>query len=660
MKRLISVILIALLIFSSVPTVFAASDERIGNTTVSVIKTAFQNAISECTTSVNLNSYSIKFTNANAKKINDLYNQVLDDNPTFFHIKNYSIAYVSGGNMVSAKLNYQYSKTTYQSMLSDVEDIANNLIKDLKGKNLTDLETALIIHDRLAVLCEYDYENFLKYEGGDYDAIPFDSFNIYGVFVKNTAVCEGYSYAYKYLLNKMGIDAWVCKSDTLQHMWNVVEIDGKNYHVDLTYDDPAYDITGRVMHDYFLLSTSALKEKGHNVNDISNTTPTATNYDNYFWQDVDAQFCYLNGKLYYINNEAETLNSYYHGESEELISVEDDWYMTEHLRYIGNFSRLDTDGETLFFNLTDTIYSYDVTTGEKKSIYTPDTSGYENFSLFGFKVKNGSFYYDLNNGVYDVNTKKLYSGQYRFDHCLSYSTVSLSTNSYTYSGGEKKPVPTVKLDGKTLKNGTDYTVSYSGNKNAGTAKVVLTGKGNYEGSVTKTFKINPKSISGFNFTKVSNKTYSGKQIKPTVTVKNGSTKLVNSKDYTVTYGTNKSTGKGIITIKGKGNYKSEKKITFYIVPKRVSVTKATPKKRSAYIKWKKATGASGYQITLATNSKFTKGKKTVTVSGSSSKSKTIKSLKSKKTYYVKVRAYKTVNGKKKYGEWSKVKKIKVK
>ena len=274
-----------------------------------------------------------------------------------------------------------------------------------------------------------------------------------------------------------------------------------------------------------------------------------------------------------------------------------------------------------------------------------------NICVFCYNVQDG-ISLDYSNGD-SILTSKL-------EGSLSAATVTLSTNSYTYSGGYKKPVPTVILDDKTLKNGTDYTVSYSNNKNAGTGKVTINGIGEYSGSTIKTFKINPKSIQGLNFSKINNQTYTGKQIKPTVTVKNGSTKLVNNKDYTLIWGANKSTGKATVTIKGKGNYTSQKTITFYIVPKRVSVSKATPKKRSAYIKWKKATGASGYQITLATNSKFTKGKKTVTVSGSSSKSKTIKSLKSKKTYYVKVRAYKTVNGQKKYGEWSKVKKVKVK
>ena len=67
----------------------------------------------------------------------------------------------------------------------------------------------------------------------------------------------------------------------------------------------------------------------------------------------------------------------------------------------------------------------------------------------------------------------------------------------------------------------------------------------------------------------------------------------------------------------------------------------------------------GYQICLATNSKFTKGRKTVTVKGYTKKSKKVKGLKAKKKYYVKVRTYKRISGTNYYSPWSKVKTVKV-
>ena len=106
---------------------------------------------------------------------------------------------------------------------------------------------------------------------------------------------------------------------------------------------------------------------------------------------------------------------------------------------------------------------------------------------------------------------------------ISKASVTLSTSTYAYDGKAKKPGVTVKLNGKTLKNGTDYTVSYSNNTKVGTAKVTITGKGNYTGSVSKTYSIKNNfkkaTVSG-----ISTKAFTGKNITQSITVKyNGKT-----------------------------------------------------------------------------------------------------------------------------------------
>ena len=96
------------------------------------------------------------------------------------------------------------------------------------------------------------------------------------------------------------------------------------------------------------------------------------------------------------------------------------------------------------------------------------------------------------------------------------------------------------------------------------------------------------------------------------------------------------------------------------VPNKAVISKAVKSDSQALkVTWKKAAVASGYQVTVATNSGFTKNVKKVTVSGRSTVSKKVTGLKAGKTYYVKVRAYKTVNGKKIYGLYSTVKKVKL-
>ena len=237
---------------------------------------------------------------------------------------------------------------------------------------------------------------------------------------------------------------------------------------------------------------------------------------------------------------------------------------------------------------------------------------------------------------------------------LKNASVTLSSSSYTYNGNAKCPSVTVKINGKTLTKNIDYKVSYKNNINAGTGSVVISGMNNYTGEVSKTFKINKAALT----ISCNNYSYTGKQIKPSIVVKAGN-KTLSKSQYTVKYGTNKNIGKGSVTVTAKNtNYKATVKY-FKINPKKMSISslKSTSKGKLT-VKYKKITGSvTGYQISYSTSS--TRGFKTVTVS-SKTLSKTISGLKSKKYYYVKIRAYKTVSGTKYYGTWSSVKKIKTK
>jgi FtsZ-interacting cell division protein ZipA len=95
-------------------------------------------------------------------------------------------------------------------------------------------------------------------------------------------------------------------------------------------------------------------------------------------------------------------------------------------------------------------------------------------------------------------------------------------------------------------------------------------------------------------------------------------------------------------------------------PKKTSIKKVKGAKKAISVTWKKVSGVKGYQVQVATNKKFKKNKKTVTVKKQKTTKTTVKKLKAKKKYYVRVRTYKIVNGKKVYSSWSKVKSVKTK
>lgn len=148
---------------------------------------------------------------------------------------------------------------------------------------------------------------------------------------------------------------------------------------------------------------------------------------------------------------------------------------------------------------------------------------------------------------------------------ISSCTATLGSTTLYYNGSALKPSVTVKNGTTTLTNGTDYTVTYSNNINAGTGKVTITGKGNYKGTVTKTFTIKPRSIGNCDTSLASSSVYfRGTRIKPAVTVKNGSKTLTQGTDYTVAYYDNLSVGTARAVITGKGNYTGTVTKTFKI------------------------------------------------------------------------------------------------
>lgn len=178
--------------------------------------------------------------------------------------------------------------------------------------------------------------------------------------------------------------------------------------------------------------------------------------------------------------------------------------------------------------------------------------------------------------------------------------VKLSGTNFIYDGTAKKPA--VEIDG--LEQDIDYTVSYSGNVSAGNGKVVITGKGDYTGTITKTFSISPVSSGKCTASLTATKyAYDGKLKIPTVIVKgiNGKT-LAKGTDYQISGSTSKSSvGLYKITVTFKGNYTGSKTLSYSIVPKApYSVAASLHTYSGGYddvkFSWSKCTGASGYNV----------------------------------------------------------------
>ena len=160
--------------------------------------------------------------------------------------------------------------------------------------------------------------------------------------------------------------------------------------------------------------------------------------------------------------------------------------------------------------------------------------------------------------------------------------------------------------------------------------------------------------------KVKNVTYNGKAQKPAITVYAGKKKL-SSKYYTVSYKNNKNVGYGTVVVKGKGRYgKYSETAAFKINLKKTKLSSAKSTKRKTFTTtWKKTGGNSGWQVQYSTNKKFRSGVRTVNLKSSNTRL-TVRNLKNRKKYYVRVRSYKKVGKQTWYSGWSNIKCIKIK
>lgn len=184
-----------------------------------------------------------------------------------------------------------------------------------KGRN--ELEQMLLAHDWIVRECDYDYDSLLV------GSVPNISYNAYGCLVQGSAVCNGYALAYSYILEKLGYSSYVIASDSMNHAWNMVNIDSNWFHVDTTWDDPVfsdgttyhkfsnhdYSDEGFVSHTYFLKNDSEMESLNHHDWRLQNsevTLPVSSSQGFFgaalFRAISITDFSLVNNHWYYVQN----------------------------------------------------------------------------------------------------------------------------------------------------------------------------------------------------------------------------------------------------------------------------------------------------------------------------------------------------------------------
>ena len=237
--------------------------------------------------------------------------------------------------------------------------------------------------------------------------------------------------------------------------------------------------------------------------------------------------------------------------------------------------------------LTVTAEAKTVTYGDEAPTYTVSYDGLvgnETETVLGGTLALACDYVQNQSGVgtYAITPSGLTSSNYDITFTAGTLTVSAKAledafiaaiAAVTYNGQAQTPAPVLTFNGMTLVAGTDYTVAYSNNTNVGTATVTVSGTGNYSGTASKTFVINPAGANLFDLTlDPTEYIYDGTAKTPAVTVKDGETVLVEDTDYELAFTNNVNAGTATVTATGKGNYSGTASTTFAINKAALTVT----------------------------------------------------------------------------------------
>ena len=234
------------------------------------------------------------------------------------------------------------------------------------------------------------------------------------------------------------------------------------------------------------------------------------------------------------------------------------------------------------------------------------------------------------------------------------TVISISEQNYVYDGTPKTPAVSVYYNGILLSENVDYSLTYSDFVVAGTAKVTVTGINSYTGSVTKEYTIKPITFNSKNLSVTFDKTslvYYGSAVHPVMYVSFNGQPLVQDVDYKVSYSKNNAPGRATVKITGIGNFAGSVSKTFIILPQKVnSVSIAKNSATTATVSWGKVDKVSGYEILKydANKNSFVHA---VYASADSTSYKFTKLQNSALHSYV-VKAYKTIDGDKYFGEQS--------
>lgn len=377
LKKTAALFLSLFLILSPVNTYYSAeaydsTSEEYSDSNFQLAYDEIRKGLDSCEPSINISA------DINKNDIYSIFRDIINTDKNYFYVKNH-LGYTFVNDKVrSVKFTYLIPKEELEEARTEFNKRFDEFTNSV-DESMTDFQKCMAIHDKLVTECKYDNE-----------ILPV-SHTSYAALVEGKAVCQGYSMAYSQILNALGIESNVISSESMNHMWNMVKLNEKWYHVDVTYDDPLPDIKGRVLHGNFMCSSDKMNENGYTF-EASEAPYTADSviYDKAFWKTIDSNIVHKDTKMYFaqdgnIRSYDTVLKS-----GKTLYTVDDVWeiYGTAAF-YEGVFSGVELYENKLYFNSSDTVYSYDLETDDIAEI---KKTSVKKGNLYGLYIMDGKLY----------------------------------------------------------------------------------------------------------------------------------------------------------------------------------------------------------------------------------------------------------------------------
>lgn len=332
--------------------------------------------------------FDVSVYNKTTSEIASVFEETLNSHPDLFYVENsfgYSYNQESG---IVGRIYPTYDSCVYNGSIDDKITFYNNELDTIIGlipDNFTDLQKVLLVHDYITDICQYDVTVYTNANLAIYDA--------YNMLAERKGVCQAYTMLFMAVMQRIGIECTYASSKNANHIWNVVELDGEYYHIDLTFDDPLTYNPGNysnpnarqlVNHDYFLLSTEKLLSKASDRFDwispyLGAADICSTEYESgYCWENIKNPFLCVDGSLYGLTWNSGSMEIFkcspdLKTRSETVATFSNArWQVKNSSGYwIGMFSGFSRMGNTFIVNTSDTIRYCSKINGEWKTGIIP-------------------------------------------------------------------------------------------------------------------------------------------------------------------------------------------------------------------------------------------------------------------------------------------------